>query len=62
MTTYYYASDKINELYDFFVHHLTDEFTLCVRDHIIYAVIVDKKLKVFSDEIKMGKFGYDFKE
>ena len=61
ITEYKYASDKISEMYDFFAHNMPTEFTLCVKDGTIYAIMVGSYLPVYSDSITMGVFGYKVK-
>ena len=62
VTEYRYASDKISEMYTYFVHSMSDEFTLCVKDGIIYAIMVGSYLPVYSEQIRMGAFGYKVKK
>ena len=61
ITEYKYASDKITEMYNYFAYHMPEEFTLCVKDDIIYAIMVGSYLPVYSDSITMGVFGYKVK-
>lgn len=61
VTEYRYAPDKISEMYDFFARNMPTEFTLCVKDGTIYAIMVGSYLPVFSDKIANGVFGYKVK-